>query len=57
MEQSIITKYLFTVVHLQVGYRGTRGRQKIEVKKKKQIKNISFLNAGRHTINYIRQAI
>lgn len=47
MEQSIITKYLFTVVHLQVGYRGTRGRQKIEVKK----------NAGRHTINYIRQAI
>lgn len=55
MEQKI-TKYLFTVVHLQVGYRGTRGRQKIEVKKK-QIKNIYFLNAGRHTINYIRQAI
>lgn len=44
------------MVHKQVGYRGTRRRQKIEVKKE-LIKIIYFLNAGRHTINDIRQVI
>lgn len=56
MEQSII-KNICLRWYIYKSVIGGLGAGKKSKFKKKQIKNISFLNAGRHTINYIRQAI